>query len=253
MSDNEKTELEHWESVWATHPRMAFPSGLDTGTRNVLRLLKQYLRPEIRYVEIGCAPGKILSWVAREIQAPVCGIDYSHTGVDMANWLCEGLGIQADIRCEDAMSSSFEEGAFDLVFSCGLIEHFEDPTPMVAAHMRLVAPGGTALIVVPNYSGIYLKLQAWCDPENLAIHNLSIMNESAIRSLAPVTPDMESRAFRFGKFSPWLVSLPTKFDRVGKMASWGLNFVALLQPIDIKRLCPLIVLEVKRTAADSDS
>ena len=185
MSDNEKTELEHWESAWATRPKMAFPSGVDTGTRNVLRLLKQYMRPGIRYVEIGCAPGKTLSWVAREIQAPVYGIDCSPTGVDMAKWLCEGLGFQADIRCEDAMSSSFEEEAFDLVFSCGLIEHFEDPTPIVAAHVRLIVHGGTALIAVPNYTDIYLKLQACCDPENLAIHNLDIMNVSAMRSLAP--------------------------------------------------------------------
>lgn len=251
MSENEKTELAHWESAWAARPRLRFPSGLDIGTRNVLRLLGQYLRPGMRYAEVGCAPGKILSWVAREIQAPVCGIDYSPTGVDTAKWLCEGLGVRADIRCEDAMNSSFEEGAFDLVFSCGLIEHFEDPAPMVAAHVRLLAPGGTALIAVPNYSGIYLKLQSWCDAENLAIHNLGIMNELGMKVLAPTAPDLASRAFRFGSFSPWLISLPAKLGRIGKAISWGLNFVAHLQPVDIKGLCPLVVLEVKRAAEGS--
>lgn len=252
MSDNEKTELAHWESAWAERPRMGFPSGLDIGTRNVLRLLRRYLRPGMRYVEIGCAPGKILSWVAREIQTPVCGIDYSPKGVDTARWLCNGLGVKADIRCEDAMNSSFEEGAFDLVFSCGLIEHFDDPAPMVAGHVRLLAPGGTALIAVPNYSGIYLRLQAWCDPDNLSIHNLGIMNEQAMRALVPTAPDLTSRAFRFGSFSPWLVSLPAKLGRAGKVISWGLNFAAHLQPVDIKGLCPLVVLEVKR-ASDGSS
>lgn len=252
MSDNEKTELAHWESAWAARPRLSFPSGLDIGTRNVLRLLGRYLRPGMRYVEIGCAPGKILSWVAREIQAPVCGIDYSPTGVDTTRWLCKGLDVKADLRCEDAMNSSFEQGVFDLVFSCGLIEHFDDPAPMVAAHVKLLAPGGIALIAVPNYSGIYLKLQTWCDPANLAIHNLGIMNEQAIRMLAPSACDLSSRAFRFGSFSPWLVSLSTKLGRAGKLVSWGLNFVAYLQPVDIKGLCPLVVLEVKR-ASDGSS
>ena len=249
MSENEKTELVHWEAAWATRPRLRLPSGLDVGTGNVLRLLRRYLRPGIRYVEVGCAPGKILSWVAREIQAPVCGIDYSPTGVDTARWLCNGLGVKGDIRCEDAMNSSFEGGAFDLVFSCGLIEHFDDPAPMVAAHVRLLAPGGTALIAVPNYSGIYLKLQAWCDAGNLAIHNLSIMNEPGMQALGPVADDLTSRAFHFGSFSPWLVSLPTKLGRMGKVISWGLNFVAHLQPVDIKVLCPLVVLEVRRAPA----
>jgi SAM-dependent methyltransferase len=202
----------------------------------------------MRYVEVGCAPGKILSWVAREIQTPVCGIDYSPTGVDNTRWLCSGLGVQADIRCEDAMNSSFEAGAFDLVFSCGLIEHFEDPVPMVAAHVRLLAPGGTALIAVPNYSGMYLKLQSWCDAENLAIHNLGIMSEQGMRALAPTSSDLASRAFRFGRFSPWLISLPAKLGRAGTLISWALNFAAYLQPVDIKGLSPLVVLEVKRAS-----
>src|SRR5262245_15160739 len=37
--NNEKTQLDHWESAWAARPRMTFPTGLDTGTRNVMRLL----------------------------------------------------------------------------------------------------------------------------------------------------------------------------------------------------------------------
>ncbi len=248
MTENEKTELEHWESAWTIRPRKRFPSGLDIGTRNVLRLLRQYLRPGIRYVEIGCAPGKILSWVAREIQGPVCGVDYSPTGADTATWLCGGLGVHADIRCEDAMNSTFEEGSFDLVFSCGLIEHFEDPAPMVRAHVRLLAPGGTALIAVPNYSGIYLKLQAWCDPNNLAIHNLRIMNERAMCALAPLTPNLTSSAFNYGSFSPWLISLSAKMGRMGTLITWGFNFLAHLQPFRIKGLCPLVVLEVKRAS-----
>ncbi len=253
MSDNEKTELAHWESAWSARPRMSFPSGLDIGTRNVLRLLKRYLHPGMRYMEIGCAPGKILSWVAREIKAPVSGIDYSPTGLDTTRWLCNGLGIQADLHCEDATNSSFEEGAFDLVFSCGLIEHFDDPAPMVAAHVKLLATGGVALIAIPNYSGIYLKLQTWCDPDNLAIHNVRIMNEEALLALAPLAPDLSAKSFSYGSFSPWLISLPAKLGRFGKVMSWGLNFLAYLQPAHFNSIAPLVVLEVRRASAAQQS
>lgn len=246
MSQNEKTELNHWESAWSARPRMSFPSGIDIGTKNVLRLLKAYTSPGINYVEIGCAPGKILSWVGREIEAPVSGIDYSPTGVEHSRWLCNGLGIEADIRCEDALSTSFEKASFDLVFSCGLIEHFDDPAPMIAAHVDLVKPGGTALIAIPNYSGLYLKLQQWCDPKNLDIHNLEIMNESSMYEMAPKEPDLTVRAFSSGRFSPWLISLPLKMGLLGTLISWGVNFLSFLQPTEIKYLCPLIVLEIKR-------
>lgn len=249
MSGNEKTDLRHWESAWAARPRRRFPSGIDVGTGNVLRLLRAYVRPGMRYVEIGCAPGKILSWVGREVGTPVCGVDYSPTGAETARWLCSGLGIDADIRCEDATQTSFPPRSFDLVFSCGLIEHFEDPAPMVAAHVALLAPGGVALIAVPNYSGIYLRLQAWCDPKNLEIHNLHIMSEASMKAVAPALPDLVASSFRCGRFSPWLISLTAKLGAPGKLLSWALNFVAYLLPLHIAGLCPLVVLEVRRQPA----
>lgn len=251
MSTNEKTDLQHWESAWADRPRVSFPTGLDIGTHNVLRLLRRYARPGTRYIEIGCAPGKILSWVGRETRVPVCGIDYSPTGAETARWLCNGLGIDADIRCEDATKTSFTESSFDVVFSCGLIEHFEDPSEMIEAHVRLLAPGGTALIAIPNYSGVYLRLQGWCDPENLKIHNLRIMNEDSLSALAPKLPDMKTRSFRYGRFSPWLISLPAKFGTFGKLISWGINFAVYFQFLEIKSFCPLVVLEVQRARSSS--
>lgn len=72
------------------------------------------------------------------------------------------------------------------------------------------------------------------------------MNEQGMKALAPTSPELTSRAFHFGSFSPWLISLPAKLGRMGKVISWGLNFVAHLQPVDVKVLCPLVVLEVRR-------
>lgn len=246
MTENEKTDLKHWESAWAATPRMRFPSKIDIGIRNIQDLLKQYLRPGIRYIEVGCAPGKILSWVGREIHSLVHGIDYSPTGVRTAKWLCDGLNIKSDIRCEDAIKNSFESESFDLVFSCGLVEHFEDPISIVTAHLNLLAPGGIALIAVPNYSGIYLKLQSWCDEENLQIHNIKIMSVSRMNKLIAPSTNFTSKVYYFGRFTPGLISLTKKFGAFGKVLHWILNFVAHLQFAHIKQLCPLLVLEVKR-------
>lgn len=40
-------------------------------------------------------------------------------------------------------------GAYDLVYSIGLLEHFPDKSDILAAHIRLAKPGGLVLIYVP--------------------------------------------------------------------------------------------------------
>jgi len=247
MQNNEKTDLQHWESAWSGRPRLRFPSTINIGTKNIMCLLNEHIQPKIHFIEIGCAPGKILSWVGKKIgEVPVCGIDYSPTGVNTTQWLCDALKIKADIRCEDAMKTTFQLESFNLVFSCGLIEHFEDPTEIINAHINLLLPGGTALIAIPKYSGIYLFLQKWCDPENLTIHNLNIMNVEALKNFAPENSEFTSNAFYYGNFSPWLVSLSSKIGIYGKFISWFLNFIAHLQPFKVDFLSPLVVLVVHR-------
>jgi len=62
--------------------------------------------------------------------------------------------------------------SFDFVTSFGLIEHFDDPTLLVKEQIDLLKPNGMALITIPNYGGIYVSVQEWCDPENIALRNL---------------------------------------------------------------------------------
>lgn len=138
-------------------------------------------------LEIGCVPGKMLAWVAKGLGARISGPDYSQRGVEVTRWLLGEMKIAADIRCEDVFSTSFERGTFDVMYSNGEIEHFEDPRELVEVHARLLRPGGTAIILIPNYGGLYGPLQRRFEPENLAIHNLAIMNREALRGLAPPT------------------------------------------------------------------
>ena len=62
-------------------------------------------------------------------------------------------------------------GLFDVVYSLGLIEHFSDLTDVVAAHARLVRPGGTLIIGAPNIVGVNRWFMKRLGPERLAVHN----------------------------------------------------------------------------------
>jgi SAM-dependent methyltransferase len=201
----------------------------------------------MQVLELGCAPGKILAWTAVKLGARVSGLDYSEQGITWSRRLFDTLGAHADLRREDVLKTSFPRGSFDLVYSWGLIEHFDDPRPLVRAHLELARSGGLALIGVPHYGGIYGRLQASLDPANLALHNLRIMNPDALAALAPRDLATAVKGYPAGRFSPWLLNLDQRLPGpVARLANYALNGVGLLQPIDIAALCPLLVLEMRR-------
>src|SRR6266545_905585 len=240
---NELTSSDYWESVHAGQPRLRLPSRLVISTRNLQRILKSYIRPEMHVLEVGFAPGKQLAYVSKVLGAVVTGVDYSEHGVDYARRLFQALGIQADLRREDIFQSTLSRASFDFVYSVGLVEHFDDPSQIVRCHAELLRPGGKALILIPNYSGMYGRLQRYFDPENLLIHNIDIMTCEALSGLAPKDIIAGTRTFRTGRINPSLVSFHKKWP-IPLAKSFSLMFTAVghLQPIDIDILCPWLAL-----------
>lgn len=244
---DEKTTVDHWNTAWTQRPRPRPPSGLEVGTRNVQQVLRRHVSPGMEVLEIGCAPGKMLSWVATALDAKISGIDYSPRGIETTRWLLGQMKIDADIREENIFATSFEPGSFDVVYSNGVIEHFTDPRELVAIHVRLLRPGGIAVILVPHYGGVYGRLQRHFDPENLSIHNLDIMSEAAMRSLAPSTGATEILAYGAGRPSPWIVSWHRRWGSAGRLFSWMANMLSLALPVNIPPLAPLLALEIRRS------
>lgn len=246
-SDGRTTTQEYWDDVHGTPIRHRLPSRLIVPTRNVLRLLAPHAQAGSRVLEIGFAPGKILLWLAVRRKALVTGLDYSAPGVQAGERLFRACGVQAELRCEDLATTSLPPRSFDLVYSLGLIEHFEDPTEMIHRHLGLVRPGGVAVMAIPNYGGIYGKLQRHFDPDNLRIHNLDLMSEAALRRVMQGEPSVASRSMAFGRGHLALVNLDRRIPRaVARALTLAANALGVVQPFDIRWLCPLLVLEVRK-------
>ena len=248
--EGRKTERAHWDASWQLPIRARIPSRLNASVLNYTRLVGKHVRPGNRYLEIGCAPGKLLAWAASVLKAECTGLDYSETGIAKCRALFDALGLKVNLYHIDFFDHRLQPSSFDVVTSFGFIEHFDDPGPVVQKHLDLVKPGGVALIAVPNYGGVYGSLQRWCDAPNLALHNLDIMNPDALTALID-SPDVESvRAYPFGAMSLWIVNLDNRFPRpLANLISLVANTIGLLQPLTINALAPMLVLEVRKRAA----
>jgi SAM-dependent methyltransferase len=242
-----KTVPEHWDAAWARRPRLTVPSLLRVDTRNRARLLQREVRPGMSFLEIGCAPGKMLAYVAARLGARVAGLDYSPQGIRWSRELFRALNLPADLRHEDIFQTTFAPQSFDVVHSYGLIEHFDDPRAIIRIHVDLTKPGGTVLIAIPDFGGIYGRLAGYFSPDLLAIHNLNIMSCSALKELAPSELITEVDAFHEGNFSIDAVNVSHRWPRfLERPLYFASEAIAAMQLYRIRALCPTLVLKMKR-------
>jgi SAM-dependent methyltransferase len=102
-----------------------------------------------RVLEIGPGSGGDAVALAR-LGARVTAIDYSRESLPLVRRAAERAGVSIDVVHGDAFQPPFADGTFDVVCHQGLLEHFRDPRPLLAANARLLAPGGDLLVDVPQ-------------------------------------------------------------------------------------------------------
>jgi SAM-dependent methyltransferase len=170
------TEIIFWENYWKeiqlpvkVNPDFSFD-------RSLAQALIKYLPKQGSVFEVGCAPGKWLSYAAESNGLEVAGIEYSQAGAAATLENLNILGIKSD----DVISGDFflvkPSKQYDVVMSFGFIEHFDDVENVVKKHLDWLKPGGVLILGIPNFSGLNGLIQSILDRDILDKHNLDIMN-----------------------------------------------------------------------------
>lgn len=183
------TDERFWDDYWAP---VSIPARLDLGdpgTRSLAREIDRAIEASLdspegkSLVEIGCAPGRWLDHFARS-GFGVSGIESAPGAAELTRKNVKSLGIEAKIYELDALDVPSMEPAlahaFDCVISLGLVEHFEDPGPVLGIHAWLAGQDGLVIVGVPNYTGLSGALQRHLDRDWLQHHNTEIMSPSAL-------------------------------------------------------------------------
>jgi ubiquinone/menaquinone biosynthesis C-methylase UbiE len=107
-------------------------------------------------LEVGCGAGIDLVRFARE-GANVTGIDLSKTAIDLAGRNFMQNGLSADLFVMDGESMQFADYTFDVVYAHGVLQYTADTEKMIAEILRVLKPGGKAIMMVYNkYSWLNL-------------------------------------------------------------------------------------------------
>ncbi len=182
------TTANYWDRTWTTQlPRsVRLLERLRKATRwkfdRLLgRLVDAVGKPEADILELGCAPGTILECIHRLRPGHrLHGIDFSADGCRMAGERLAAAGVAATLHQGDVRTLA-PPRHYDLVLSCGLIEHFTDPVEILRCHTRFAAPGGLVAVTVPNFAAPVVRffLRRF-HPEVFVTHNLAIMSPPAL-------------------------------------------------------------------------
>ncbi|HWR17304.1 MAG TPA: class I SAM-dependent methyltransferase [Terriglobales bacterium] len=125
--------------------------------------LAECLRPETKWLDLGCGHNLLPSWMPNALQderalvarcGRVVGID-----ADFAN-----------LRVHESISERvfgnieylpFRDQTFDLITANMVVEHVENPAPLLREVHRVLRPGGVFLFHTPNFLGYATLLSAF--------------------------------------------------------------------------------------------
>ena len=105
-----------------------------------------YLEPMIRRsggsaLEVGCGSARLLGMLA-QLGWKSTGMDFTQAALDLARERFQAKSLDSAWVRADCYKLPFANGSYDLVASTGLLEHFEDPTPVVSEMLRVLRSGG---------------------------------------------------------------------------------------------------------------
>jgi cyclopropane fatty-acyl-phospholipid synthase-like methyltransferase len=119
-------------------------------------------------------------YLAKEFGYRVSGIDYS----DSMPYVRENLRFNGICDAELFHCDLFQfvpPRQYDLVFSQGFVEHFDDYALVVRKHEVLAAPDGLVVIIVPNLTHLHRVLCGHFAPEILSVHRFPLMHARVLR------------------------------------------------------------------------
>lgn len=143
--------------------------------RRILALFRRHgnLNRESRVLEIGCGRSMWLPFIAQEFDCHVFGLDIEQYAAELGRANLAGAGVNGEIFCRDAFDVNQNRdlmGKFDLIYSMGVMEHFDDAAERLSVLAGYLKPGGRILTSVPNLQGVNWLLQRLASLERLRMH-----------------------------------------------------------------------------------
>jgi glycosyltransferase involved in cell wall biosynthesis/precorrin-6B methylase 2 len=178
---------------------------------HIVRWVSQH-RPR-RVLEVGCAGG-FLSAEMKRLGCEVTGLE-----------LDERLAEQASAHCDRVLRGNVETmdlsdlGTYDAIICGDILEHLQQPAPVLQRLVEHLAPGATMLISLPNVANIYVRLNLLLG--RFEYTSVGILDDTHLRfyTLASATRMIKECGLDILSMTPTPIPLPAAWPATGEGGS----------------------------------
>lgn len=141
------------------------------------KTIKAMLDPSDDILEVGCGSGGFLTGI-KGSTANAVGLELNKKAV--AECVQKGLNVRSE-NLRDY--SNAHPNAYDWVVSFQVVEHIQDVGEFLRDSVRLLKPGGTLVVSVPNNDSFMRHSQG--DWLNMPPHHMNLWNNTSLINIAP--------------------------------------------------------------------
>jgi len=246
---NQLTDRQFWTQYWESKTDLIFPIKPDY-------LFHQQLKDIVASggvksaIELGGFPGYYSIFLKKYLHLDTTLLDY-FVHPDILKDLLRANQLSAsDISViETDLFNYTPEKQYDLVLSCGLIEHFHDTRDILARHVQFMKPDGKLFITLPNFKSVNGWVQKTFDRSNYDKHNIRCMDLQLLSNAAHELGLKNVKVGYYGGFSVWLENRKEKsaITKAFIKALWYAGKIPTkVLGFESKALSPYIILTATR-------
>lgn len=115
-------------------------------------VLQRHIPSESRILEIGAGGSYALPALVKRNGCTGFGVEPDTDGLRRLRRFAQTAGVSVDLIQGDGFALPFDDSAFDVVYSQGLVEHFEEAqtADLLSEHRRVCRDDGVVIVSVPN-------------------------------------------------------------------------------------------------------
>lgn len=142
-----------WNHQWRIFSQKIYLRPNEGVIKEILKITNGDLKNK-KILEVGAGSGNdVIDLTKRGAQG--IALDFSKESINVCQRLAKQERVDIKTILADCHQIPTESNCFDLVFSVGLVEHFEDPIPVLQEQLRVLKKGGFLIIDVPQKYNLY--------------------------------------------------------------------------------------------------